>query len=62
MKKNILVLGLIILTLAISVSPAYAEETYSITLTLDQVLDVSPAHLEGWIIMGDEKRRGNVEL
>jgi hypothetical protein len=53
MKKIILVL--ITLTLVLSFTPAYAQETYSITLTLDQVYDVTPAHLEGWIIVGDEK-------
>jgi hypothetical protein len=53
MKKKLLIL--LVLTIAFSVKPAIAQETYAITLTLDNVQTISPAHLEGWIINGDEK-------
>ena len=53
MKKKIFVL--LVLTLTLSVIPTYAQETYTVYLTLDQVYDVSRAHLEGWVIVGDEK-------
>ena len=44
-----------VISVALLSTPAQAQETYSITLTLNGVSDVSPAHLEGWIIMGDEQ-------
>jgi hypothetical protein len=53
MKKKILLL--VILAMAFSVAPVYAQESYTVTITLDNVHDVSPAHLEGWIITGEQK-------
>lgn len=52
MKKIIMMM---ILAFALFMTPVYAQETYTITITLDHVYDVSPSHLEGWVIMGDEK-------
>lgn len=54
MKKKILFLT--ILTLALTAIPAVsAQDTYKITLKLDNIPDVSPSHLEGWVIKGDDK-------
>ncbi|MBD3206378.1 hypothetical protein GF319_08545 [Candidatus Bathyarchaeota archaeon] len=41
--------------MAFSIAPVYAQESHTVTITLDNVNDVSPAHLEGWIITGEQK-------